>query len=166
MGIVAEVKDVVAYLTKKYAGPEVLSESRLKYLVYLADWKSTIERGQQITQLQWAYGRWGLHVPEPVLQARELVGLNPLYGQNPFGRLLDKIPFVIPKKYPTLTEEDRHILDFVVGGAGRDNILELGTLVRSTWPIYSQDPPAELDLVSLALEYELVKPLLTNGWRR
>ena len=159
-------RDAVAYLTKKYAGPDVLSESRLRYMVYLADWKSAIERGRQITGLHWEYRRWGLHIPEPVRQARELVGPNPIYGQNLVGRLLDQIPFVIRKKYPTLGDEDRKILDFVVGGAGRYEILELRRLVDSTWPLFSQDPPVKLDLVTLAKDYERVKPLITSEERR
>ena len=144
----------------------MLSESRLKYLVYLADWKSAIERGRQITQLQWEYGRWGLHIPKPVRQARELIGPNLMHGQNPLGYLLDKAPFVIRKKYPTLGDEDRQILDFVVGGAGRYDILELRRLVDSTWPLFSQDPPVKLDLVTLAKDYEKVKPLVTSEERQ
>jgi hypothetical protein len=51
----ARLRDVVAYLCHEYPHKGELSKARLTKMVYLADWRSAIERGSQVTDIEWVF---------------------------------------------------------------------------------------------------------------
>lgn len=94
----SEAAEVVAYLRDRYPSGE-LSRVRLRRMAYLADWKSAIERGRQMSALAWSFGDSGPDCPE----ARRLVE-GELSGD----------PRSYFARYPSLTAEDGRLLRFVV----------------------------------------------------
>ncbi len=62
--------------------------------------------------------------------------------------------------YPSLDEEEKKLLDFVIEKSASKNWDEFIRLVYSTYPIATQERFSELDLVELAREYEEKVPLL------
>ena len=136
------VEDAVAYLVEKYPRTEELSNARLKFMVYLADWKSAIERGCQITSLTWEFGEYGPYNPD---LARLTENREDLSSSR--------------RKYPGLEDAEREILDFVIAAAEKKSFTELTKLVYSTHPFITQLRYAKFDLAALAQDYERIKPL-------
>lgn len=62
--------------------------------------------------------------------------------------------------YPSVTEEERELLDFVISTSASKNWDDFIKLVYSTYPIITQERFSKLDLVKLAGEYEVSIPLL------
>lgn len=160
----AALRDVVAYLCDHYPRPGQLSNARLTKMVYLADWKSAIERGEQLTDLSWEFSYYGPYVPDVVRLARSDDGFEVEEGKNPLGErreLVRRVPGVVGgEEYPSLTPEDRGLLDFVVGSVEDKGFTEFIKLVYSTYPIVTQERHSQLDLVRLAREYAEAAPLL------
>lgn len=143
-GSAAEPKDVVAYLRRRYPA-NGLSRVRLRRMAYLADWKSAIERGRQMSGLVWTFGERGPTCPE----AERLVEAELSGSQRSFFA-----------RYPSLTAEDTRLLGFVVRSVGVKGYPEVEKLVYSTYPIFTQERHSDLDLAALAEEYLRVRPPL------
>lgn len=142
---VSEPADVVAYLRARYPHPLGLSSVRLRRMAYLADWKNAIERGWRLTDLSWGFGARGPGSPEVErLVEEELSGA-------PRGVFAD---------YPSLTVADKRVLRFVVRSVASKDYSEMEKLVYSTYPVFTGERYAELDLVRSAREYERIKSLL------
>ena len=145
----ADPKDVLAYLRRRYPRGG-LSRVRLRRMAYLADWKSAVERGRQMTGLSWGFGDNGPDCPEArLLVEAELSG--------PARGLL--------APYPSLTAEDRRLLRFVVRSVREKGYPEVEKLVYPTYPILTRERHSGLDLVALAEEYRRVKPRLRDSGR-
>ena len=66
----AMLRDVVAYLCSHYPHREELSKARLTKMVYLADWKSALQRGSQLTEIKWQFNHYGPYVDDVVNSVR------------------------------------------------------------------------------------------------
>lgn len=118
-----QAADVVAYLRSRYSA-DGLSRARLRRMAYLADWKSSIERRRQMTDLAWTFGDSGPTCPEAGrLVEEELSG-----SQQPFFAC-----------YHSLTAEDRRLMRFVVGSVMDKDYPEVEKLMYSTFPIFTQE---------------------------
>jgi hypothetical protein len=62
--------------------------------------------------------------------------------------------------YPSLTDDEKELLDYVISSSASKNWDDFIKLVYSTYPIITQDRFSKLDLVKLAREYEQSIPLL------
>ena len=113
----ADPADVLAYLRRRYPRPAGLSGVRLRRMAYLADWKSAIERGRQMTGLSWVFGDRGPDCHE----ARLLVEAE-----------LSRPPRGLFARCPSLTTEDRRLLRFVVRSVREKGYPEVEKLVYST----------------------------------
>lgn len=63
---------------------------------------------------------------------------------------------------PSLTDEEKDLLDFVINSSASKNWDDFIKLVYSTYPIVTQERFAKLDLIALACEYEKSIPLLES----
>jgi len=124
----ATVTDVVTYLHQNYPDTEELTQPRLTQLIYLADWRSSIKRQQQITDIDWVFDNFG-----PYAEVSELCR-----SEN-----------VTPK----LSPEERDILDFVIESTRDKYWIDFTRLVYSTYPIVTQARHEKLNLVKLAGDY-------------
>lgn len=158
------LRDVVSYLCDHYPRPGQLSNARLTKMVYLADWKSAIERGEQLTDLSWEFSYYGPYVPDVVRLARSDDGFEVEEGKNQLGErreLVRRAPGAVEdEKYASLSPEDKGLLEFVIGSVEDKSFTEFIKLVYSTYPIVTQERHSELDLVRLAREYAEAAPLL------
>lgn len=158
------LRDVVAYLCDKYPNPKQLSNARLTKMVYLADWKSAIERGEQLTGLSWEFSYYGPYVPDVVRLARSDGGFEVEEGTNAFGERRELVRRASGaaegEEYPSLAPEDKDLLDFVIGSVEDKGFTEFIKLVYSTYPIVTQERHTRLDLSALAEEYRRVRPSL------
>ncbi|MEN9656209.1 MAG: hypothetical protein RL311_1160, partial [Bacteroidota bacterium] len=62
--------DILVYFFKKYPNPNELSKARVVKMLYLSDWKSCIEYGQQITSIQWYFNHYGPYFEDIITNIR------------------------------------------------------------------------------------------------
>ncbi len=67
----ANLLEAMAYLCKNYPHQGELSKARVNKMLYLADWKSAITRGYQITPTQWYFNWHGPYVDDVRIVAAE-----------------------------------------------------------------------------------------------
>jgi hypothetical protein len=155
----ADLRDVIAYLCDHYPDKDDLSKARLTKMIYLADWRSAITRGAQITDITWIFNHYGPYVDDVVEMARNDPIFEVLTTENEFGTIKEVIQTKWRgEEYQSLTEGDRGILDFVVERTASRNFRDFIRLVYSTYPVVAQPRYSSLDLVALAREYSEVSP--------
>lgn len=58
------LKDIIYYILEHHPGRASFSNARITKLIYLADWKSCLETGAQITQIDWFFDYYGPFVKD------------------------------------------------------------------------------------------------------
>jgi hypothetical protein len=129
-------------------------------MVYLADWRSVITRGKQLTDLEWEFSNYGPYVTDVIQVAETDPAFEVVRTKNPYGAPKDLVRVADDVAYPSLTEEEAELLDFVINSSACKNWDDFIKLVYSTYPIVTQERFSKLDLVKLAKEYEESIPLL------
>jgi len=123
-------------------------------MVFLADWKSAILCGKQMTNIRWEIKKGKLDPPKSNNE-KEFASPKPLSSIRYF---LQKL-FGLKK----LSSEEKEIIDFVIESSWDKNWEEFVQLIYSTYPIIAEQESAKLDLGSMASKYnELVRPLLNK----
>lgn len=157
------ISNVVTYLIKTYPHKNELSASRLTKMIYLMDWKSSIDYGHQITDAKWHFSHYGPYVDDFVKLAKEdkgffLENVATYYGGK-------KQLFKLSKGYEgniELTEEQKKVADFVIRATKQKNYEDFIQLIYSTFPIISNDRYSDLNLVELAQRYKEILERSSN----
>lgn len=147
----ADLKDIIAYLLRDYPYPDALANARVTKMVYLADWKSALDHGRQISTIAWVFDNFGPYVAD----VRQCADAHPKLFRIENRRTIfggEKNVFVlVDKDYkPELTADEKAILDHVrktTESLGFDRFVKL---VYSTYPIMVSDRFDDLNLVALA----------------
>jgi hypothetical protein len=151
----ATLRDVVAYLCAHYPHKDELSKARLTKMVYLADWKSALERNMQMTAIKWQFNYYGPYVDDVVESIREDEAFALYSTRNMYGEPKDLIQLRGKVSYPSLNDTDKEILDFVIKKTAPKTWNDFIRLVYSTYPILTQPRFSLLDLPVLAQEYKM-----------
>ena len=157
------ISNIIKYLLKEYPHKAELSASRLTKMIYLMDWKSSIDFGHQITNAQWHFDHYGPYVDDFVKLAKDDKDISIENTSNYFGG--KKQLFKLSEKFKgdfDLTEEQKDIADFVINATKKKNYEDFIQLVYSTYPVISNDRYSDLDLVGSASKY---KEILINNSR-
>jgi hypothetical protein len=149
----ARLRDVVAYLCHAYPHKGDLSKARLTKMVYLADWRSAIIRGHQITEIEWIFNYYGPYVDAVIDAIRDDPVFSIIQTANMFGGQKEIVQLNTETTWSSLTEEDIEILDFVIAETAPLYWNQFMQLVYSTYPIVSQPRFTPLELAALASEY-------------
>jgi hypothetical protein len=160
---VSKLRDVMAYICKHYPHQDELSNARVTKMVYLADWKSAITRGEQITDTRWTFNHYGPFVYDVIDTAREDPAFEVTPTQNMYGSSKELIRVRDDVDYPSLEEADKEVLDFVIEKSADKNYSDFMHLVYSTYPVAAKERFSELNLVELAEEYEQAIASLEPG---
>lgn len=150
----AKLQDIIAYLCSKYPYKEELSKARLTKMVYLADWRSAISSGVQLSNIKWEFNHFGPYVPDIADLARKTDGFNIVTTTNFYGGLKEVIQVRQPYEYSNLTNAEKKILDFVIEQTRLLNWNDFIKLVYSTYPILTEPKYSSLDLIHLAKKYK------------
>lgn len=148
----AKLREVIAYLCEHYPHKDELSNSRLTKLVYLADWRSSLVRGEQLTPIQWQFYHYGPYVDDIWKTASDDPGFTVANTFNQLGERKILIGLKGRPEYESLTEEDREILDHVIAKTAPLYWKAFMRLVYSTYPVATQQRYDVLDLPHLAEE--------------
>lgn len=128
-----------------------LTETRLTRIVYLADWKSALERRRPLTSIRWRFEEGGPSSAE----VRDLIrqDLDFEFRVNA-GEPLEFVHYKGTPNFTSLEDGDKQILDFVIDKSATKDWTEFTKLVYSTFPILTQPRYSLLDLLVLAKEYK------------
>jgi len=154
------LRDIVAYVGGNYPYKDELSNARVTKMIYLADWRSVITRGEQLTDLEWEFSHYGPYVKDVKQVAETDTAFEVITTKNLYGGQKDLIQVADDVDYPSLTDDEKELLDYVISSSASKNWDDFIKLVYSTYPIVTQDRFSKLDLVKLAREYEESIPLL------
>ncbi len=155
------ISNIIKYLLKEYPHKAELSASRLTKMIYLMDWKSSIDYGRQITNAQWHFDHYGPYIDDFVKMAKEDKDISVENTLNYYGG--KKQLFKISEKFEgnfDLTKEQKEIADFVINATKQKNYEDFIQLVYSTYPVISNERYSDLDLVGSAEKY---KEILANS---
>jgi hypothetical protein len=162
------ITNIVKYLLKEYPYKAELSASRLTKMIYLMDWKSSIDYGRQITDAQWHFNHYGPYVDDFVKVAKDDKDISVENTTTYYGG--KKQLFKLSDSYKgsiELTDEQKKIADFVIDATKQKNYEDFIQLVYSTFPVISNDRYSDLDLVDLAKKYqELLAKSSSNALHR
>ncbi|HUO84708.1 MAG TPA: hypothetical protein VM534_06290 [Thermoanaerobaculia bacterium] len=142
----ADFQHVINEIVRRYRGEHELHPERIGMILYLIDWRSAIERGNVLTDVNWVVSDYG---PE----ARDRTGhsLTAITQAPPdFSSLAGEVP----PGQGLLSDQEGRIVEFVLDSVSDRSDAELAQLVFSTFPmVMTQRPQTPLDLVSLAENY-------------
>lgn len=155
----AKLTHVLIYLLEKYPTPSELSIGRLTKLVYLADWRHSIERGSQVTNIEWVYNHYGPYVDD----VRDTIEAN-----SHLFDLRETATSTGNKKYqPVLLAQSNERMSFqrseiealrhAISVTHELSWSRFIKLVYSTYPMLKVEQYAEMDLPELAAEYEVFR---------
>lgn len=153
------ILNIIKYILKKYPNKSDLSASRLTKLLYLADWKNSIEYETQITNANWHFHHYGPYVDNFIDMAKndnDIIVRNEI---TMFGGR--KQQFELSNNHSgdiDISQQNKSIIDFVINATKDKNYEEFIKLVYSTFPIVSNDRYSDLNLVELARRYKTLHP--------
>jgi len=153
----ADLKNVVAYLVTHYPHKNELSKARLTKMIYLADWKSTLDRGEPITDISWKFNHYGPYVDDIYKLALDDPNFEVQSELNRYGHLKERIVMKSKNIDIRVSDEEASILDHVIEQTRRLTWDPFIKLVYSTYPVLSGTRGEKLDLLKAAQQYRNVK---------
>lgn len=153
----ARLRDVLLYFGQRYPHPHELSKARLTKMVYLADWRSALSMDHQITNIDWEFNHFGPYVRDVENVARRDPDLTITPTTSLYGAPKELIAARPGAPEPSLTDDEREILDFVIKQTKKLYWNDFIELVYSTYPVRENPRYSQLDLVKMAREYLAIK---------
>jgi hypothetical protein len=151
----ASIRDLLFYLISNYPKADHLSKARVTKMVYLADWKHSIEYDSQITDIEWYFNNHGPFVWDVVETAKENPTLFETEStENFYGEQKKLIKARSIDYDPDLQDTERTVADHVINATSDLNWNRFINLIYSTYPVVSTDQYNRLDLPRLASEYK------------
>ncbi|TWT74357.1 Panacea domain-containing protein [Allorhodopirellula solitaria] len=151
-----KLKNATLYVCQNYPHANELSKARLTKTIYLADWKSAIEHGRQLTDITWVFNHFGPYVDDVFNMAVVDEDFIVERTASMYGDAKNVIA-ARPNIKPIQVEDaDKTVLDHVIETTKNKSYTSFIKLVYSTYPIVSQPRYADLNLVQLALVYKRI----------
>lgn len=150
----AKLRDILYYIMAKHPNKSDISNARLTKIVYLADWKMSLDKNKQLTDISWYFDNYGpfvWDVKKCIDENSSIFTQEQTY--NSFGS--KKIQFgILDRHYmPEINNEEKLLLDFVISETSSLNWDSFINLVYSTYPITSSERYSNLNLIQKAIEY-------------
>lgn len=146
--------NIIIYIFRNYPKVEELSKPRLVKLIYLIDWKHTIDNGKQATPINWYYNHYGPYVDSVIELIRENDKIfNVQSTINDYWGVSDKIK-LISSEDVSIDESAKKAADFIISNTADKNWSEFINLVYSTFPIKTNSKYTYLNLVDDAVKFK------------
>lgn len=143
----------VHYILARLPAEETFNADRIVKLLFLADWRSSLTRGHQLTETTWTVdGVDGLTADTPTDTDDFLRSLRSVSGKLS-NRQLDSVLTRISSTHSSLPSEAIVVLDYVLEHAGGLDWSHLNQLVWSTRPLLAGLPGHGLNLEDIAGDY-------------
>jgi metal-responsive CopG/Arc/MetJ family transcriptional regulator len=154
------IKEALRYLISRYDDKNDLTLSRIVQVIYLADWKASIDRSRPVTEIKWQMANG-----EPKMDNSSLEEVINLLDANSksetLGRLLQNFYDERFNKKVRLSQSEKFFLDFAIDKAKSKSSDEFIQLIHSTFPSLTLSKSDTVDLPDLAKTYrEQIRPTL------
>ena len=147
------LENLIRYIILNYPNSNELSKPRLVKLIYLIDWKFTIENGSQFTDIIWIYNHYGPYVNDVINLMKEKKAIFKVESyQNSYEGITDKFS-LLDKTEILLDDNIKKIADKFINITYKLTWSEFINLVYSSYPIKSNLKYSTLNLQELALEF-------------
>lgn len=145
---------LIRYILLNYPNIGELSKPRLVKLIYLIDWKYTIENGKQFTNINWYFNHYGPYVNDIIDLMRDQPNVFQVKSyNNQYEGITDK--FLLLDKSPvSLTSEVKNITDLFIDYTYKLTWSNFISLVYSSYPIKTSLKYTNLDLVKMSIEFK------------
>lgn len=147
------LETLIRYILLTYPNPLELSKPRLVKLIYLIDWRYTIENNEQYTNINWIYNHYGPYVNDVIELMKKNSTIfhvesykNSYEGVTDKFTLLDKSPVNIDNNVKKIADR---FIKFTYSLKWSDFI----NLVYSSYPIKNNLKYSSLNLVELAKSF-------------
>lgn len=157
------IPNLIKYILINYPYKSDISASRLTKILYLADWKSSIEKDSQITNVTWHFHHYGPYVDDFLKVAKEDSDIKIINTATIFGRKKQQIE--LKKDFNRdveISDTNKEILDFVIKATKDKNYEDFIKLVYSTYPVVSSSRYSDFDLVTMARDYKYLAKHCTS----
>ena len=150
----SKLKEIIAYFCKNYPHPSEISKARLTKMVYLADWKSALDRDKQITDIDWLFNHYGPFVDDvaDIVMKDQMFELHTT--ANAYGGTKYLIEIKNKNYNPDLSRAEKDVLDHVIDSTSKLYWNTFINLVYSTYPVAKSNRYDKLDLPKLARQYK------------
>lgn len=143
--------DCVAFFCRELNREFYRIDSKLTFLLYLADWKSMLDRQKPLTNVEWSIET--IH-SENYLVAKLFAEL----GQEKLNAYCSQWRFP-----GSLNSEELDILEHVVARVGKLDQTHLLQLVNSTYPVIAAAPGEHMNLSKYSRDYKERKQILVRS---
>jgi len=149
------LKDFIVYTFIFYPNPSELSKARLVKMLYLADWKSALDYGHQITSIEWYFNHYGPYVDDVmnVIKA-DSKNFRVEIKNDYYGNSREAIYLMPTHDIPSVSDSVRFILNFIINLSYPLHWNKFIELVYSTYPMQQASRYSYLNLVESALKYK------------
>ena len=149
--------DILGYLVINYPKPNDLSKGRLNKLVYLCDWKSSIDNYETISNIEWKFNHYGPYVDDIISEINKDDRFQIKVEINQYGNEKHLIILKNTKGFTSPNEKEKKILDKIIDITFNLNWTDFINAVYSTYPITNSERGTYLNLVELAKNYNKSK---------
>lgn len=153
-----KLKEVIEYIISNYPQPTELSKPRLVKLVYLIDWKNSIDYGKQVTGIKWFFNHYGPYAEDVInLMKSDTETFDVVSYENPYsGGITDK--FKLKKSVKSnLDNNTLKSADFIIKNTFNMNWSQFISLVYSSYPVKKGEKYTFLNLEKLSIEFNKKK---------
>lgn len=150
----SNLEKLIRYILLNYPHIGELSKPRLVKLIYLIDWKYTIENGKQYTSIRWYFNHYGPYVTDVIdlMRAQPNVFQINSYN-NQYEGITDKF-LLVDKSSITLSSDVKNITDQFIDYTYRLTWSNFISLVYSSYPIKTSLKYTNLDLVKMSIDFK------------
>lgn len=146
--------DIVKFFYLHYPCTGELSKARVVKMVYLADWRSCIVNGRQITDIHWYFNHYGPYVSEIIDIIRQDNDFLIHSSTNVFGDSKEVVILQNKQCEVNVSPDVSDILEFVIKKTSLLSWNDFIDLVYSTYPVVTQQRYSFFDLVALSKKYK------------
>ena len=159
----ADPRDLAVELLLRASPARKLPSDRLVKMLYLVDWKHSIDYGFQATNLQWfadSLGPFDTQLPGLVEKLPNLFAIHQLSDTVEDSPV--EIECIDHTYSPRLIDSERKAVDHILKVTSGKTWPQIVRLVFATFPMMSKHRYSSLNLPELAVEYKKFKQELAN----
>lgn len=160
----ASILDLSVYIFRNYPNPLQLSKPRLVKIIYLIDWKHSLDFGEQATDIKWFYNHYGPYVDDVIDEIKAAKDdfevttyLNPFGGGNS-----DRIK-LISQRMVDLSPSVKSTSDIIIAKTNEFEWTTFISIVYSTHPVKTSSKYTHLNLIEDAKKYKMIKDATNNA---
>lgn len=152
------ILSLLKYILSNYPRKDHLSSSRVTKIIYLIDWKSSIETSSQITNIKWYFNHYGPYVDDIIRAAEKDDDIEISIQSTQYGGKKRLLKSKRDGDEGDVFEDGvKDVVDFVISATKDKSYQDFIKLVYSTYPVVASDRYTEIDLENCASKYNELK---------